>query len=711
MNEQLHKMAADTMAVLRERNALPDVANSAEVRYAADYIVKKSPFAPYFAALGITKGSQIGRTFDQIRGVAFFRTVVHLYYANWYYQDTNPAVQRILDGFKTEPWEVVASSARNYFVDFVREIRTRVNCSVGIGVEADYHHEQVTRDMNTLLRHTGNGAEFLAAAKNIGAHADSVALSAYITERQNEPEIQAWLEEHIDEVVEAFMRYGRSRSMLTYCHGFKIKPIKLHKYAIPVGEDTCNMQGYTHATLNAMATAYQDDYLHRIAQVDNCELCEETQKEEEYIEQPITNEEMSDNIFTSGSLTSAAVPAKVTALANRLAAKHGPVTITNEASGLHIYIPDPELLTQDGRKELASKHLAINAELYLGIGRYDEIEHPTKENKKRYEKYRRHGKEVPCAVSMKTKKLYSVETLLMMRPIEQRVANLGNIRRSVVTTDINKHLVYDENGNLVPEWCGKTVPLTELPTDHPAIIYLEQRNFNPKELCDVWDIVYCTEALPEDSSRERFYGRLPMGRRNSPTGRIILPIYDSMGVRRGWQARVIDHKDDAGNKWVWTDQENWLQVESEGKDMFTSDIWPKGFAVHKYMNAKGSQRNTLLFGIKQAIKFNEGRPFNQRYCVLVEGPLDAIRGGAPCIALLGKTISQDQAAEIRKNFAVICTVMDQDKAGQECLKKIYQQLSGMPIHELTVPEGNKDLGDCSPEDAKALISAYDPVFL
>lgn len=418
----------------------------------------------------------------------------------------------------------------------------------------------------------------------------------------------------------------------------------------------------------------------------------------------------SDNIFTAGGLTSAGIPAEVLNLAKRLAAKHGPVSVTSEASGLHIYIPDPDLLNKDGRKELQSKHLAINAEKYLGTGRYNVDLYPTKENKQLYKKYRATGKEVPCAVSMKTGKLYSVDSLLIMTPIERRVANLGDVQRTVSTSSTNKHLVYDERGNLVPEWCGDTVSLSSLPPDHPARDYMErQRGYDLNTLESVWGIVYCQQALPEDRAAERYYSRLPGNYKNCPTGRIIIPIYDDDRVRRGWQARVIDFTNAHGDKWVWTDRQDWLLVQRSGQDLFVSEHWPKGFAVHKYLNARGSQRNALLFGLMQAVEFNKNRPLDKRYCVLVEGPLDAVRGGPPCIALLGKSMSQEQAALIRKNFSVICTVMDQDKAGQECLRRIYNQLPGVPIKELLVPEGKKDLGDCTPEEAYALVTKYDPL--
>jgi hypothetical protein len=311
---------------------------------------------------------------------------------------------------------------------------------------------------------------------------------------------------------------------------------------------------------------------------------------------------------------------------------------------------------------------------------------------------------------MKTKKSYSVEALLRMPPIETRIEGVGEIRRTVTISSTNKRLVYDENGNLVPEWCGTTIPINQLPKDHTARAYLEQqRKFDVDELSDIWDICYCEEALPEDRAVDRYYRRLPYGCKDSPQGRIILPIYDDAGVRHGWQARVIDFENAHGDKFVWTDSQTWLQVKKSGVDPAISDKFPKGFAPSKYLNATGSHRNALLFGVKQAVQFNKDRPFHRRYCVLMEGPLDAMRGGPPCIALLGNVLSNEQAATIRKNFAAIYILMDNDKAGQKCRQCIYRMLEGLPIHELAVPAGKKDLGECSYEEARAILPNPDNV--
>lgn len=688
MNEQLQRMAAETLAALQERNALPEKANSAEVRYAADYIVKKSPFQPFFAALGITKGSQIGRSFDSSRDIHFFSAVVKLYYIKWYFENDLPKFNDVQGLFKAENWTEQTFRITSQFREVMRDLRLQANASMGVGAEAKYRYDTFLHMARSLYK----APDLLSELSSAELFPDAAAIAIYARKLQNAPGIKQWLEEHSDAIAEQFMRHGLSRSLLTKLHGFAVTCKGMQKLPTleQVEHSISSEMEYSHADLNAMATAWQDLCLHRLELIETCQL----------MEKPY----MSDNIFTSGSLTTAAIPKEVTQLAEQLAAKHGPVTITNEASGLHIYIPDPELVQQDGIKELTSKHLAINAEKYLGIGRYDVDEYPTKENKQLYKTFRAEGKEVPCAISMKTKKRHSVISLLRMPPIERRLEGVGNISHKVIAKDPNKYLVYDEYGNLVPEWCGATTPIKELPLDHPAREYLEKiRHYDINTASDLWDICYCTEALPEDRAANRYYKRLPCDCKLSPGGRIIFPIYDDEGVRRGWQARIIDFENAHGDKFVWTDQQKWIQVKRSGQDITVSEQFPKGFEAPKYLNPRGMQRNTLMFGLQQAVAFNADKPFGQRYCVLVEGPLDAVRGGPPCIAIFGNTISQEQAALIRKNFAVIYVVSDQDAAGQRGLQRIYDMLPGANIKELTVPAGKKDLGECTYEEAKAIL--------
>lgn len=428
----------------------------------------------------------------------------------------------------------------------------------------------------------------------------------------------------------------------------------------------------------------------------------------------------SDDIFTSGSLTETSVSKGVMALARRLSARHGPVNITAEASGIHIYIPDPELLATDGQKELASKHLAINAEKYLGEGRYSlkgaDTADQMEENKQTYIKYRKKGLEVPCAVSMKTGRRYNVSDLLKMLPLEKRKGCIGlKYNAGVNVGAIRKNLVYDENGNLVPDWVGKTTPLSQLPEDHPAIQYLKGRGYDPVLLEYQMAACYCYEAAPEDAAKGRFYGKLPGGTRISPQGRIVLSVLMD-GVRWGYQSRIIDMKKD-GEYYVWGSDQQWHLIrymDDEGVVHNTyepDEYYPKGFDPPKYLNAPGSERNKLLMGYDAAVKVMASRPQSERFCVLVEGPLDAAKLGPPAIAILGKSLSDFQADALAKQFDVICTVMDRDAAGKQCLESIRNRMKarGRRIVNVPVPEGNKDAGDLSYEEASALMKQCDPL--
>lgn len=427
-----------------------------------------------------------------------------------------------------------------------------------------------------------------------------------------------------------------------------------------------------------------------------------------------------EDIFITGSMTDSSVSEGIMSLARSLAKRHGPVNITSEASGIHIYIPDPDLLETDGMKELASKHLAINAEKYLGEGRYSirgaDNEEQRQQNRKDYVKYRMNNMEVPCAISMKTQQKYRVTDLLQMAPIEQRIQNLdGKVRKEVTVGAVRKNLVYDANGNLVPDWVGATVPLSSLPDNHPAIEYLRRRGYEPILLERQMAACYCTKAFPEDPAVNRFYGKLPGGMRITPQGRIILSVLMD-GVRWGYQSRLID-KTENGKYYVWGDDQKWhliryMNDEGAMVEVYPPDSYfPKGFAPPKYLNATGSERNKLLLGYDAAVQSMSRRPKEQRFCVLCEGPLDAAKLGTPAIAILGKSLSDFQADALARRFDIICTVMDRDAAGKQCLDNIKSRMSarGLHVRNVPVPEGVKDAGDLSYEDAYKLMQQCDPM--
>lgn len=730
--KKLLEMAAETFVQLKARKALPWKANAAEVRYAADYIVKKSPFAKFFKALGITKGSQIRRTFNDYRRYHYLTAIAQLYYVLYYDEDLEDLSNFDVIFAPGARWEGWIDKIFWHFKRLQQWLKAEVYRSMDREYESmrATNHGCVDRKLQELRQHPSEN--FMSHIHEVLDSPALVTIVALEKGLHNQPDVAAYIKKHSESMISTFVRNGYIRSKLRNCHGVCFYPgtniFTICRADFRIKEN----MGISHADLNAMALDYQEYHLNRLRQMENAELfedydhyygtplnAEEGEEQEEDIqevkedkEEPLEETElMTDDIYTSGSLTEASLDEQIVFLAHRLAKKHGPVTITSEASGIHIYIPDPELVIKDGRKELASKHLAINAEKYLGIGRYDVHQYPTKENKVLYGKYYSQGLFPACAVSMKTKKVWSVSELLNMLPLEKRIPDLANVPATVTKADPNKHLVYDAKGNLVPRWVGETVPLTDLPEEHPAIQYLVRRGYDPTFLSAIYDVCYCTKAEPENRATYVYYARLPAGRKNSTACRIIFPIYDENWVCHGWQARCIDMEDIHGDKWLWTDQGDWLQITKGGDDLYVSEEFPKGFkAIQKYKNAQGSSRNTLLFGLKQAIDFNKGRPPGKKFCVLVEGPLDVCKGGPPCIALLGKSMSPEQAAKIRAHFDVVGIVADKDEAGKQCLARVRQQMTeAYHIKELQVPEGCKDLGDCSKEQAQRLVYSCDPL--
>lgn len=418
-----------------------------------------------------------------------------------------------------------------------------------------------------------------------------------------------------------------------------------------------------------------------------------------------------EDVLTTGSLSGSSVPKVVMRLAERLAAKHGTVTIADEASGLHIHLADPEELVTSGPKELQSRHLAINAEKYFGIGRYDVDEFPTLENKTLYAKYRSKDREVPCAVSMKTGHTFSVEDLLVMPPLKVRLPFFEGVAPGKVIVGANRRLlVKDKYGNMVPEWVEEAVPLTSLPDNHPAIIYLTNRGFDVARLEEQFEACYCTKEKPENRAEGRYYSRLPGGMKNTPQGRIIFSVRMD-GVRWGYQSRCIDMW--VGDKFFfWSPSEHWELIRKKLPDgsveeKYPADVrFPKGFAPHKYINATGSERNKLLMGFDAAVRSQESKPFNSRYCVLVEGPLDAGKIGPPGIALLGKSMSEFQADAIKKHFSKVYTMMDNDAAGKQCLAKIQSRLPNMEVVDIKVPDTVKDVGELSYKEVSDLLANY-----
>lgn len=257
-----------------------------------------------------------------------------------------------------------------------------------------------------------------------------------------------------------------------------------------------------------------------------------------------------NELYWLDSVHEEAISEDIDYLTQSLAAIHGDLRLARERNGLHAYLASPECLVIDGAGELSKKHLAINLDKAM-------------------------AGEANCALCMKTRQRYSVAALLRMRPLNDRLADYSKLNR-------NKAKVYwgaqardedmetDERGNRIPKHPGYSIPLSQLPPTHPAMVFLAHRRMTPQMLEKPFQAVYC-----ETPSPGVWYKDMPGGISLSPAGCIVAFCYQN-GVRRAWQARILDFKQDGWHWYYHPQQGRWVclgQVDpATGKTQFTAEF-------------------------------------------------------------------------------------------------------------------------------------------
>ena len=383
-----------------------------------------------------------------------------------------------------------------------------------------------------------------------------------------------------------------------------------------------------------------------------------------------------------------AFPAEVRRLAEALSVIHGDVDVTTEEHGIHLYLADPGLLMCDGVKELRSKHLSVNASKYFGLGVWADL--------KPYKRER-------VGNCMKNGTVYKVSDLMNMRPLHMRnIPNAGPGKVRIASVDAV--MITDERGNLIPDHPGTVVPVTELPPDHQAVFYLKWRGYDLDRLWQMFRCSWCAEEAPEIRGR-RGYQRLVDGWANTPQERVVF-YGDIRGVQTTWQVRVLEYVDDTRlrhyvfhpyrRQWVqdaWRDtpeaEWQWLSPYNALDEKGTR-IWK---SLAKYSNAKGAPRTAL--GFDAAVRWNAWRRRSARFCVMVEGPLDAGKIGPPALSVIGKYLSTEQAALLASEFSWVLLGYDNDEPGRAQRERATRVLGEAGIRVIPVyPDaGGKDWGD------------------
>ena len=196
----------------------------------------------------------------------------------------------------------------------------------------------------------------------------------------------------------------------------------------------------------------------------------------------------SENLFNNE--LAERLPKTIKVLIGRLLAIHYTGTLHKHPSStkpgedeIELTIPDPDLLKSDGPKELRSQHL------YVNLTKYSEDDHKA------------------AARSVKTGKFYYIDDLLSMTPISERGTELGwdpnrymkHIKNRLSTFGLNASNITDEDGAITSDIIspGELIPLTDLPSDHAAVLYLKSRGYDIKQLQEQFDCGYCVKENPQ----------------------------------------------------------------------------------------------------------------------------------------------------------------------------------------------------------------------
>jgi len=147
--------------------------------------------------------------------------------------------------------------------------------------------------------------------------------------------------------------------------------------------------------------------------------------------------------------------------------------------------------------------------------------------------------------------------------------------------------------NVVAEWPGKVVRVDELDMRHPAVKYIQSRNFDPKVLGDFYNVHYCEDSwywLAKD--------------------RLILPIYEYKKMV-GWQARFVG-------------------------EMRPEDKTPK------YYTMPGFPRRETVYNLANASLYKTG--------VICEGIFDVFGFGPMAVCVFGSTMTAQQMGKFARAF-------------------------------------------------------------
>lgn len=363
-------------------------------------------------------------------------------------------------------------------------------------------------------------------------------------------------------------------------------------------------------------------------------------------------------------------------LVNNLAPIHGSFRLASERSGVVAYMACPHCLEVKGKAEFESKHMVILLDRWLKNTFNSSV-----------------GKCMRCDAKFTKNQLLGFPTL--------KERNYSDNNKNMVRSYVPKPIHYKEvvEGVSVPYDAGVTIPLTELPKDHPAWQYLLSRQTLDLE-CLVRDFhpAFCVQERPTNKDIGLFYKKLPESR-DTPQGRIVFHSYIK-GKLSAWQSRLIEKTELVGGgkmkSYLHPDTFQFINThfEYDGKITFVPPYAAKKNLPCKYYNGRFHKHN-IVFGYDAYAQHNSNIPYADRTIFVAEGILDAVQLGGYAVACLGKQLHAEQVSVLLSLAPKIVFLVQDDDAAESGFRanKELMEKYNLPVFRVSPPEGYNDFGD------------------
>jgi len=210
---------------------------------------------------------------------------------------------------------------------------------------------------------------------------------------------------------------------------------------------------------------------------------------------------------------------------------------------------------------------------------------------------------------------------------------------------------------------GVIESITALPEDHPAVVYLKDRGFDPEYAESVFNVGYCSQ------------GEVFASGRYDTSNTLMFPMFLD-GKLVAWQSRLLYNPDSITAAECY--QRGMTDDPEDGELM----------RFPKYFTMPGFRKGSMFFNFDNARK--------SEVVVVTEGTFDTMSVGRCAVAALGKGVSDIQVSILAANWKLAILLLDPDAAKENMY--LVERLSkrGMPSIPVTLQDDH-DAGELTQE--------------